>query len=146
MQLRLAPPPALASVVAAAAVAAALLAGCGGIKSPDLFIVQREGSTPHARLTLLVTEEGIVQCNGGPHLRLSDQQIVTARAIQEDLKTQASEHLALPPRSGSVLSYRLRDQDGSVSFADNSAGQPKVFRQLQLFVLQAAQQLCKLPQ
>ena len=144
MQLRLAPPPALASVVAAAAVA--LLAGCGGIKSPDLFIVQREGSTPHARLTLLVTEEGIVQCNGGPHLRLSDQQIVTARAIQEDLKTQASKHLALPPRSGSVLSYRLRDQDGSVSFADNSAGQPKVFRQLQLFVLQAAQQLCKLPQ
>jgi hypothetical protein len=45
-----------------------------------------------------------------------------------------------------VFGYRLRDQDGTVRFADNSAHQPKVFRQLQLFVLQTAQQVCKLPE
>ncbi len=120
--------------------------GCGGITSPDLFLVQRQGSTPHARLTMLVTEEGVVQCNGGAHLRLSDPQIVQARAIQEEIKTPASRHTALLARPGSVLSYRLRDQDGSVAFADNSAAQPKVFHQLALFVLQVAQQVCRLPE
>ena len=41
--------------------------GCGGgIKAPDLFIVQRTGGAPRARLTLLVNEEGGVQCNGRP--------------------------------------------------------------------------------
>jgi hypothetical protein len=45
-----------------------------------------------------------------------------------------------------VLSYYLRDENGSVSFADNSASQPKVFRNLALFVLQTAQQVCHLPQ
>jgi hypothetical protein len=123
-----------------------LLTGCGGIKSPDLFIVYRSGNGPHARLTLLVTEEGVVQCNGGPHLKLSDPQIVQARAIQEEIHDQAQRHLSLRAQPGSVLSYYLRDQDGTVRFADNSAAQPKVLRQLALFVLQAAQQVCHLPQ
>jgi hypothetical protein len=123
-----------------------LAAGCGGITSPDLFIVYRSGATPHARLTMLVTEEGVVQCDGGPHLKLSDSQIVVARAIQEEIKEQASSHLSLPARPGSVLAYYLRDQDGTVHFADNSAKQPKVLRQLALFVLQAAQQVCHLPE
>jgi len=33
-----------------------------------------------------------------------------------------------------------------VRFADDSAGQPKVFRQLALFVLQTAQTICGLPE
>jgi hypothetical protein len=45
-----------------------------------------------------------------------------------------------------VLSYHVRDVDGTVSFSDNSAGQPAVLRQLALFVLQTSQQLCHLPQ
>ena len=138
--------PARLLAAGAAAVALAAAGGCGGITSPDLFVVQREGSTPHARLTLLVSEEGVAQCNGGAHRRLSDPQIVKARAIQEEIKNQASSHLVLAARPGSVLSYRLRDQDGTVRFADNSAGQPKVLRQLALFVLQTAQQVCKLPE
>ena len=36
----------------------AALAGCGGGTGPDLFIVQRGGSIPGARLTLRVTDEG----------------------------------------------------------------------------------------
>lgn len=122
-------------------------AGCsGGIMAPDLFIVQRTGSGPGARLTLLVNEEGGVRCNGGPMLKLSDPQIVQARAIQEELKNPAGEHLSLPVRPGSVLAYYLRDENGSVRFADDSTGQPKVFRELALFVLQTAQQVCHLTQ
>ena len=133
----------LAAVSALAA--ASLAVGCGGIKAPDLFIVQRAGDVPGARLTLLVNEEGGAQCNGGAMLRLSDPALVQARAIQEELHEPASKHIALPARAGSVLSYYVRDESGSVSFADNSASQLKVFRNLALFVLQTAQQVCHLP-
>jgi hypothetical protein len=129
-----------------ALLSAALAVGCGGVKAPDLFIVSRTGSGPHADLTLLVDEEGGVNCNGGPTFKLSDPQIVKARAIQEELKEHEPSHLSLPPRPGSVLHYYLRDETGTVRFSDNSAAQPAVLRQLQLFVLQTAQQVCRLPE
>jgi hypothetical protein len=130
----------------------ALAVGCGGgIAAPDLFIVQRTGSGPGARLTLVVNEEGGVHCytnsaHRGPTLKLSDPLLIRARAIQEELHEQASEHLTLPPGRGSVLSYYLRDENGTVRFGDNSPKQPKVFRELALLVLQVAQQVCHLPQ
>ncbi len=125
----------------------AAASGCGGgIESPDLFIVNRTGSTPQARLSLLVNEEGGVSCNGGRELSLSDPQIGKARAIQEELQEPASHHLELAPQPGSVLGYTVRDQNGTVTFADNSKGQPKVLRSLALFVLETAQQVCHLPE
>lgn len=127
--------------------AVAMASGCGGgIAAPDLFIVQRTGSGPGARLTLVVNEEGGVHCNAGPTLKLSDPLLIRARAIQEELHEQASEHLSLAPGSGSVLSYYLRDENGTVRFSDNSPRQPRVFRELALLVLQIAQQVCRLPQ
>ena len=125
------------------------LSACGGVTAPDLFIVQRSGSGPGAKLTLLVNEEGRVRCNGvgarnGHELKLSDSGLVKARAIQEDLKESASEHLSLPAEPGSVLSYSVRDENGSVRFSDNSSRQPKVLRELALFVLQTAQRVCGL--
>jgi hypothetical protein len=127
------------------------LGGCGGVTAPDLFVVQRSGSGPSAKLTLLVNEEGGVTCNGaakisGRKLKLSDSQLVQARAIQEDLHDSASEHMSLAPGPKTVLSYRVRDEAGTVSFSDTSAGQPAVLRQLALFVLRAAQQVCRLPE
>lgn len=139
------------AVTCAAAALALALAGCGGIKAPDLFVVQRSGSGPHAKLTLLVNEEGGVHCNGVAHaggrkLKLSDSALVQARAIQEELQEPSSKHTSLAPGPGSVLSYFVRDENGSVRFADDSPGQPKVFRKLALFVLQTAQSVCGLPE
>jgi hypothetical protein len=136
---------------ALALLAVAALAACGGITAPDLFIVQRSGSGPGAKLTLLVNEEGGVSCNGvaarnGHKLKVSDPALVEARAIQEDLKEPAKAGLSLAPAAGSVLSYSVRDEDGTVRFSDNSAGQPKVLRRLALFVLQTAQRVCGLPE
>jgi len=129
------------------ALLAALAAlGCGGLRAADLFIVYRTGASPQAQLTLLVNEEGGVRCNGRSAGKLPDAQIVEARGIQEDLHGPASDRLSLAPRPGSVLSYNVRDPDGSVRFSDNSAAQPPVLRRLALFVLQAAQQICQLPQ
>jgi hypothetical protein len=132
---------ALAPVLAALA-----LAGCGGIIAPDLFIVHRTGPGAGRSLTLLVNEEGAVHCNGVSAPKLSDSQLVQARAIQEDLHDPAARHLSLPPAPGSVTSYYVRDEAGTVRFSENSPGQPGVLRRLTLFVLQAAQQVCHLPQ
>ncbi|HUH81655.1 MAG TPA: hypothetical protein VLZ06_10050 [Solirubrobacteraceae bacterium] len=131
---------------AALAAGLALLGGCGNVQAADLFIVMRTGSTPHARLTLLVDEEGNVHCNGRPAHKLSDAELVRARGIQEDLQDVAAKHTSLTARHGSVMSYNLRDEDGTVHYADNSAGQPKVLHELALFVLKTAQEVCGLPE
>jgi hypothetical protein len=123
-----------------------MLAGCGGITAPDLFLVQRSGSVAGARLTLLVNEEGGVRCNGGETLKLSDPQLVEARAIQEDLRGPASRHLSLPTGPRSVFSYYVRDENGTMRFSDDSSGQPPVLHRLALFVLQTSQQVCHLPE
>ncbi|HLH14052.1 MAG TPA: hypothetical protein VKV16_04635 [Solirubrobacteraceae bacterium] len=132
----------------AATLAVVLLAsGCGGVTAPDLFLVERSGASAHARLTLLVDEEGGVTCDGTKAAsKLSDSQIIKAREIQEELEKPSAHHLSLPPRAGSVLSYLVRDEKGTVRFSDNSADQPKVLRKLQLFVLQSAQEVCHLPE
>lgn len=140
-----------ATVLASALLLVSGAASCGGITAPDLFIVQRSGGGPHAGLTLLVNEEGGVRCNGaaarqGRKLKLSDAALIEARELQEDLHDPAHSHLSLPPRQGSVLSYSVRDEDGTVRFSDNSSGQPQVLRQLTLFVLRTAQRVCGLPE
>jgi hypothetical protein len=124
--------------------ACALLAGCG-VSAQDLFIVTRSGQGPHAQLTLLVDEEGGVTCDGHAAARkLEDQQIDKAREIQEELEKPSASQLSLAPRAGSVFSYTVRDEKGSVRFADNSAHQPSVLHKLQLFVLQVSQEICHL--
>ena len=45
-----------------------------------------------------------------------------------------------------MIAYYVRDEAGTVRFSDNSPRQPGVLRRLALFVLQAAQQVCHLPQ
>ncbi len=129
--------------VLAAIAAVTLTASCGGITAPDLFIVQRTGSVPGARLTLLVNEEGGVRCNGGASLKLSDPALVQARAIQEDLHGPASKP-CLAAGAGGVRPQLLRarrkreralrrqlgraarrvSQPGAVRAADGTAGLP----------------------
>jgi hypothetical protein len=123
---------------------AAVLTACSGVASPDLFVVERSGTVAGAPLTMVVSEEGVVHCNRGPAHRLSDPAVIEARTIAEELQRPASHHLSLPARAGSVYGYRVRDVNGSVSFADNSTGQPVVLEHLQLFTLQTAERVCRL--
>jgi hypothetical protein len=136
-----------AALLAGLFLCVALLAGgCGGVLSPDLFVVYRSGKAPGAKLTMLVNEEGVVHCDNGPARHLSDPQIIEARTIQEDLEEPAARHESLPANPGSVLSYYLRDANGSVHFSDNSSHQPTAMRKLAGFVLIVAQSVCGLPQ
>jgi len=130
-----------------------LLAGCGAsVALPDLFVARRFGTVPGARVALLVNEGGAVHCARGPidagHLgvehQLSDPQLVLARTLAEELQSSSAKHLVLAPRPGSVYHYYVRDAQGWVRFADNSAGQPAVLHRLAYFVLEVAQKVCGL--
>jgi hypothetical protein len=142
-----------AAALAAVLVSMAMMAGCGdNIELPDLFVVQRTGGAAGEVLTEVVNEGGGVRCEEsparvlGPTHQLSDPQLIEARGVTEELQTPSAKHLSLPPRPGSVFSYYMRNPEGTVRFADNSAAQPSALRHLVLFVLEVAQKVCGLPQ
>jgi hypothetical protein len=124
--------PRLFPAAVAAALALAALAACG-TPSADLFVVQRSGTIPGARLTLLVTDGGQVRCNGGPLRDISSDELIEARAIvrglsgDKDAVGPADRHVDLPPGPGAILRYRVRVEAGDVAFSDTSSGQPPAF-------------------
>jgi hypothetical protein len=126
---------------AVAAAAAALLAGCG-TPSADLFVVDRTGSLPDAKLTLRVGDGATVRCDGGDERPISSEDLLDARQITEDLRPLLDRGLRLPPRDGSVLQYRVTGEEGEVRFADNSRGQPEVFAMLIRFTRKIAMEAC----
>ena len=129
-----------AAAAALAIVATALAAGCGQ-QSPDLFEVVRTGPAP--RLDLVVNDDGTARCNGKEHA-LPGELLLRARQASRDLADQADLGLHLPPGHGTVFSYRVRVQQGEVSFADTSPRQPKAFVETQALTKDIAEQVCGL--
>jgi hypothetical protein len=125
--------------------AATALAGCGNRHAPDLFVLNRTGSIPGARLTLRVSDDGLVRCNGGPRRRMSDPQLLDAREIARELETPAENDRSLSPGPRSVLRYRLRLEGGTVRFSDSSRGQTREMFLAQAFARRVAQRVCGLP-
>ena len=132
-----------ATIVAVAAGAAGI-AACG-TRPPDLFLLSRSGSVPGAGLRLLVRDDGDVRCNGGAVRHLTDPQLLDARQIARELAEPASKHVSLPAGRGSVLHYRLRLEDGTVSFSDDSRGQTREMFLAQRFSRSVATSVCGLP-
>jgi hypothetical protein len=122
---------------------AAGLGGCGGA-AHDLFLVQRGGAIPGARLALRVTDDGRASCNRGPLVDISSAQLIAARELQRDLEPLAKRRFALPPGRGSVLRYRVVLEDGAVRFADDSRGQPPALFRLAKLTRDVARGPCRL--
>ncbi len=125
--------------------------GCGGPQA-DLFLVERAGSVPGARLTLLVSDGGTARCNRGEELPITSAQLIDAREIARELNGPederdgpADEGVRLDPAPGSVLTYDVRVEDGSVAFSDNSRGQPPVFYEVAKLTRDIAKEVCGLP-
>lgn len=129
--------------LAAAAVAAAGLTACG-TPSADLFVVERDGSIPGARLTLRVSDGGWVTCNGGPQREMPQGALLDARALARDLQPVLARDLRLPPRGESILRYSVEGDGGVARFADTSAGQPHVLRRTAAFTRNMARRACGL--
>ncbi len=126
------------------AFAGAVLGACGG-RSPDLLLVERTGSIPAARLTLLVADGGTVRCNGGADHRITEPQLLQARTIVRELEEDSSRDRRFAAGPGSILRYRLRMETGSVEFSDTSpSAQGGAFSQVQLFTRNVAKQACGL--
>ena len=126
------------------AAACALLGGGCGTPSADLFVVTRSGSIPGAGLSLLVSDGGTVRCNGGSARSIGDQRLLTARELARDLRKPAEHALTLKPGPQSIMRYRVRSEDGTVTFSDTSRGQPLVFFRVAAFTREVAQSVCGL--
>jgi hypothetical protein len=122
----------------------AMIAACGQAGA-DLFIVQRSGQGPGAALTLRVADDGYVRCNGGPRRRMSDEQLLLAREIERELNGDAKQRVSRPPGPGSVLSYSVKLQSGTVRFSDTSPGISKEERKAAAFTREVATGVCGLP-
>lgn len=129
----------LAGVAAAVAVAV-LAGGCFDVQSADLFLLTRTGQG--SKLTLLVNDGGTIRCNGGKARPLSNSALITARDLSDNLATDAQNKLTIPNVPGAVYYYRIRLQQGTVSFPDRASGSHKVLAQAALFATQTAQQDC----
>jgi hypothetical protein len=127
---------------AAAAAALVLLAGCGS-ESPDLFEVMRTGQGAHARADIVVNDGGTVSCDGKERA-LPGKLLLRARQAARDLEQPASLGLRLAPGPGTVLSYRVRLEQGTVAFSDTSRRQPKGFLEVQAVTKDITEDVCGL--
>ena len=125
-----------------AAVCAVALTGCGS-PAADLFVVHRSGADRNANLTLLVSDDGTVTCNGAKH-PISNALLLDARKLTRSLSEQAVLNLELPPGPRSVLAYRVRMQAGTIAFADSSHPLPRSFGELTVFTKHVSEDICRL--
>jgi hypothetical protein len=121
--------------------AAAALAGCG-TPSADLFVVDRTGSLPDAKLTLRVGDGGTVRCDGGEERPIASEDLLDARQLTEDLRPLLDRGARLPARPGSLLQYRVSGEEGEASFADNSRRLPRAFGEVIRFTRKIAIEVC----
>jgi hypothetical protein len=129
--------------IAVAAVAVAVLtAGCFDVRSADLFLLTRTGQG--STLRLLVNDGGTISCNGGKAKTVSNTTLITARDLADNLATDAQNKLTIPNAAGSVYYYRIRLQQGTISFPDRASATRKVLAQAELFATQTAQRECGL--
>jgi len=131
--------------VPAALAVATLAAGCGGgVLSADLFEVKRTGTVPGAPLDLVVNDGGTARCNGKPPQPMSAPELLAARDLQRQVQPLLLRRAALPPGPAPVFTYTVRDQDGHLSFSDDSPGQPPALFRLALLSRQIARGACHL--
>ncbi len=128
--------------VRCALAALACAAAACGTPSADLFVVDREGSLPDAKLTLRVGDGGTVRCDGGDERPIRSEDLLDARQLAEDLAPLLDRGLRLPPERGSLLRYRVTGGEGEVRFADNSRGLPRTFGEVIRFTRRIAMSAC----
>ena len=120
------------------------LTGCGlQIQSADLFLLTRTGQGGH-RLTLLVSDGGTVTCDRRISRTLPGPLLLQARDLANSLNSDATAHLNIPSRPGSVFRYAIRVQNGTVSFPDTAGTRHPTLARVELFALQTARQVCRL--
>jgi hypothetical protein len=128
---------------AAALLAAALLGGGCGTPSADLFVVERAGDLPDAKLDLVVGDGTSVTCDGRER-PLANALLLDARELARELAPLLDRGVRLAPPPGAQLRFRVIGEQGEVRFADSSAARRPVFARVVAFTRAVAQQSCGL--
>jgi len=110
-------------IVAAGLLVALAMASCG-TPSPDLFIVDRGGTVPGAKLNLLVSDQ-TARCNNAPAKPLTSGQITEARDIRRDLLLVQTEGRAIPRFApAQIFDFAVQTEAGRLSFPDTQQRPP----------------------
>jgi len=130
-------------LAAAGAVGAVTIVACGlNVQAADLFLLTRTGQG--RTLTLLVSDGGTIRCDGAAPKALSDPLLIRARVLAADLDGDARATLRILPGAGSVSSYAIKLQNGSIKFPDTAAQHRHELAEAELFAVQAAHGPCGL--
>lgn len=118
------------------------LAGCGiSEQTPDLFVLTRTGQG--TTRSVLIRDDGTLTCDGHTGKALSDAELLVARDLQSSLDADAMKRLKLaPPAAGSIYSYTVKLQDGTISFPDTSAASHTELARAELFATQVIDSAC----
>ena len=116
--------------------------GCG-TPSPDLFVVNREGTVPGAKLRLLVSDT-TARCNDGPERQLTSAQTIEARVLKDDVLEVQSKPGSVPKApAAQIFSFSVRTEEGTLRYPD-TAQRPDVLPRLTRFTRRVAIDLCGL--
>ena len=127
---------------ALALLAGVALASCG-TPSPDLFVVQRDGTVPGARLKLLVSDQ-TARCNDGAVKNLTSNQIIEARDIRRDLLLVQSGDEAIPQAPpAQFFTFAVQTEEGTLRYPDTQQ-RPVILPRLSRFVRRVAIDTCGL--
>jgi hypothetical protein len=112
------------------------------VQSPDDFLLTRTGGS--GPLTELVNDSGTISCNGGKARRISSAMLIAARDLVTRLDPDAKRGMRLPASAsaGSVYTYTIKMQDGTISFPDTAAARHPELGPAEQFALQAAEGPC----
>lgn len=133
------------SPTAALMIAALLVWGCGGTqRTSDIFVIKRTGSIAGANLTLLVSDDGTVTCNGGPRRPIDGSLLIEARGLSEDFAADIGRPAAGDPPINSIYRFTVQSGAGSASWTDGSLGLPQSFLKISQFTRKVAKGACGL--
>lgn len=114
-----------------------------GTPSPDLFVVERDGTVPGARLTLLVSDQ-TVRCNDAAAKNLTSAQIIEARDIRRDLLLVQTGDEPIPDAPpAQFFRFEVQTEQGTLRYPDTQQ-RPPVLPRLSRFVRRVAIDTCGL--
>ncbi len=123
--------------------AALSLSACGlNVRSADVLLLTRTGQG--TRLTLLIGDGGTISCDGRSPKPLSDSLLIRARDLAVNLAGDATRNLHLPAGPGTIFTYRIKLQTGTVVFSDHDTAHHPLLAQTEVFAAETAQQACNL--
>jgi len=121
-----------------------LLTSCGTQTSADLYLIKRTGKIPGANLTLLVTDNGSVRCNGGPPRPLPNDMLLQSRELTKQLAEDQSKPIPMIGVPNSIYDFTVTFGAGKVGWQDGNPYVPESFKQLAYLTRRIAKQVCGL--